>query len=82
MTGENVPFTSGERGYANYAQNSHHEEKREPKFGFWNLVLTLIFLFSFFGCVYLYFENRTLKHELNQKHLLIMDLQKLYSNKK
>jgi len=57
MTGENVPFTSGEIGYANYAQNSHHEEKREPKFGFWNLVLTLISLFSFFGCVYLYFDN-------------------------
>jgi len=58
------------------------EENRPIKRSIWDLVLTLIFLFSFFGCVYLYFENRTLKHELNQKHLLIMDLQKLYSNKK
>lgn len=81
MTGENVPFTSGERGYANYAQNSHHEEKREPKFGFWNLVLTLIFLFSFFGCVYLYFENCTLKEEIQHKHLLIMDLGELLKRK-
>lgn len=58
------------------------EENRPIKLSIWDLVLTLIFLFSFFGCVYLHFENRTLKHELNQKHLLIMDLQKLYSNKK
>jgi hypothetical protein len=44
-----------------------------------DLVLTLIFLVCFFGSIYLYFQNRTLKHEIEQKHLLIMDLQKLYS---
>jgi len=37
------------------------EENRPIKRSIWDLVLTLIFLFSFFGCVYLYFENCTLK---------------------
>ena len=37
------------------------EENRPTKLSIWDLVLTLIFLFSFFGCVYLYFENCTLK---------------------
>lgn len=58
------------------------EENRPIKLSIWDLVLTLIFLFSFFGCVYLYFQNKTLEQELEQKHLLIMDLQKLYSSKK
>ena len=57
------------------------EENRPIKLSIWDLALTLIFLFSFFGCVYLYFENRTLKEELKQKHLLIMDLGKLLERK-
>ena len=55
--------------------------QKEPFFGFWDFLLTLIFLFSFFGCLYFYFENRTLKQEIEQKHLLIMDLAKLLERK-
>lgn len=55
-------------------------EKKEPKFGFWDFVLTLIFLCSFFGGIYLYFQNRTLKHELEEKHQLVMDLKALLTD--
>ena len=57
------------------------EENRPTKLSIWDLVLTLIFLFSFFGCVYLYFENCTLKEEIQHKHLLIMDLGELLKRK-
>lgn len=75
MTGESLQF------YNNHKAITMPTEKKEPKFGLWDLVLTLIFLTSFFGCVYFYFENRTLKEEIQQKHLLIMDLGKLLERK-
>jgi len=56
-------------------------QKQEPAFDFWDLIITLIFLVCFFGSIYLYFQNRTLKHEIEQKHLLIMDLGKLLEKK-
>jgi hypothetical protein len=57
------------------------EENRPITLDIWDLVLTLIFLVCFFGSIYLYFQNRTLKCELEQKHLLIMDLGKLLEKK-
>jgi len=57
------------------------KEGRSVALDVWDLLLTLIFLVSFFGSIYLYFQNRTLAHELEQKHLLIMDLQELYKKK-
>lgn len=76
MTGENIQYNN------NFKEITMPSKKKEPKFGFWDLVLTLIFLASFFGCIYLYFENKTLKQEIEQKHLLIMDLGKLLERKK
>lgn len=78
MTGERL-YTSGVRSDDNYPKE--HAQKKEPKFGFWDFVLTLIFLTSFLGCLFLYFENLTLKQEIQQKHLLIMDLGKLLERK-
>ena len=57
------------------------EENRPISLSIADLVLTLIFLACFFGSIYLYFENKTLKEELEQKHLLIMDLGKLLEKK-
>ena len=68
MTGESVPFTTCEMKYGN--------DTKEPKFGFWDFVLSMIFLFSFFGCIYLYFQNKTFKDEIENQHLLIQDLSK------
>lgn len=56
-------------------------ENRPTSLSIWDLVLTLIFLACFFASIYLYFQNRTLKSELEQKHLLIMDLGKLLEKK-
>jgi len=56
-------------------------KKQEPAFDLWDLIITIIFLFSFFGSIYLYFQNRTLKTELEQNHLLIMDMGKLLEKK-
>jgi cbb3-type cytochrome oxidase subunit 3 len=53
------------------------EENRPLSLSIADLVLTLFFLVCFFGSIYLYFENKTLKEELEQKHMLIMDLGKL-----
>lgn len=57
-------------------------EKKDNSIGLYEWVVMLIFLTSFFGCVYFYFENRTLKEEIQQKHLLIMDLGKLLERRK
>jgi len=57
------------------------EENRPVALSIADLVLTLIFLVCFFGSIYLYFQNRTLKCELEQKHLLLMDLGKLLEKK-
>ena len=81
MTGEQL-YTSGLRGDYNYQKPPKNTaEKKEPKFGFWDFVLSAIFLICFFGCIIFYFENRTLKEEIEQKHLLIMDLAKLLERK-
>ena len=71
MTGESLQFNN------NFKAITMPAEKKEPKFGFWDFVLSGIFLICFFGCIGFYFENRTLKEEIQQKHLLIMDLGKL-----
>lgn len=75
MTGDSLQFNN------NHKAITMPIEKKEPNFGFWDFVLTLIFLTSFFGCLFLYFENRTLKQEIEYKHLLIMDLGKLLERK-
>lgn len=77
MTGQPI-YTTGLMSEMNYPKAT---EKKEPKFGFWDLFLTLIFLASFFLCVFFYLENKTLKNEIEQKHLLIMDLGKLLERK-
>ena len=82
MTGEKLEYTSGERSFVNYDKNGIAKEKKDSNFGFWDFILTLILLASFFGCIYLYLENRTLKQEIEQKHLLIMDFSKLIKSKK
>lgn len=82
MTGEKLEYTSGERSFVNYDKNGIPKENKDSKFGFLDFILTLIFLASFFGCIYLYLENRTLKQEIEQKHLLIMDFSKLLKSKK
>jgi hypothetical protein len=75
MTGERLQFNN------NFKAITTPIKKKESKFGFWDLVVTIIFLSSFFGCIYFYFANRTLKNELEQKHLLIMDLAKLLESR-
>ncbi len=75
MTGESLQFNN------NHKAITMPTEKKEPKFGFWDFVLSAIFLICFFGCIIFYFENRTLKEEIEQKHLLIMDLAKLLERK-
>lgn len=74
MTGEKFPHNF-DGACQNYIQ------KQEPKFGFWDFVLSAIFFICFFGCIGFYFENRTLKEEVEYKHLLIMDLSKLLERK-
>ena len=56
------------------------EENRPVSLSIWDLVLTIIFLVCFFGSIYLYFQNKTLKHELEEKHRLIMDLKTLLTD--
>jgi len=75
MTGERLQFNNSHKAI------TMPVEKKEPKFGFWDFILTVIFLISFFGSIYLYFQNKTLKHELEEKNLLIMDLEKLCTDK-
>lgn len=75
MTGEGYPHNFD--GDMSQIKTEKKHEINEPRFGFWDFVLSGIFLICFFGCIGLYFENRTLKEEIQQKHLLIMDLEKL-----
>lgn len=76
MTGKSIQFNN------NHKEISMPTEKKEPRIGFWDVLLTIIFFALFFGCIYLYFENKTQKVEVEQKHGLIMDLAKLLERKK
>ena len=78
MTGERMPFTSGERAFQNY--ESQKPQKEPIKIGIGNIILFLIVAFLIGAVLVLDNRNDKLKAEIAEQDTLINHLEKVLDN--